>query len=413
MKRIAALPVLVLAVLLSSCLKDKFTRTYTVYKPILQTKQEVRNGISSGAARQVEAPGKIFVYGNFIFLNEIDKGVHIIDNTNPAAPRQQAFIPIPGNLDIAVKGTTLYCDFYDELLAIDISNPLQAKLTTAIPHVFPERLYYNQVDSNYVVTGWEQYDTTITFSGGGCKDGQILAAFNGQVMTMTGGGPSGLSAPAGIAGSMARFALVNDWLYTVNYRELFAFDISNPMHPQQRSRMDAGWLIETIYPFGDRLFLGAQSGMYMFDITHPSTPVARGQFIHARACDPVVADHNFAYVTLRNGSVCMGAENELNIVDVTDLSAPRLVNRVLLTNPHGLAKDGNHLFICDGDGGLKYFNAQDPVVPVLRHTITAMHPTDAIAWNGNLLVTAREGIFQYRYDGTGNLQQISRIMTRK
>ena len=123
MKRIAALPVLVLAVLLSSCLKDKFTRTYTVYKPILQSKQEVRNSISSSAARQVEAPGKIFVYGNTIFLNEIDKGVHIIDNTNPAAPRQQAFIPIPGNLDITVKGNTLYCDFYDELLAIDISNP--------------------------------------------------------------------------------------------------------------------------------------------------------------------------------------------------------------------------------------------------------------------------------------------------
>ena len=358
MKRIAALPVLVLAVLLSSCLKDKFTRTYTVYKPILQSKQEVRNSISSGAARQVEAPGKIFVYGNTIFLNEIDKGVHIIDNTNPAAPRQQAFISIPGNLDIAVKGNTLYCDFYDELLAIDISNPLQARLTAAIPQVFPGRSFSNFLDSNYVVVGWERHDTTIRFSDGACKEGQVLAAFNGQVLTMTGGGASGLSAPTGLAGSMARFALVNDWLYTVNYHELFAFDISDAMHPQQRSRMDAGWMIETIYPFADRLFLGAQAGMYMFDITNPSAPAARGQFIHARACDPVVADHNFAYITLRSGSVCVGTQNELNIVDITDLAAPRLVNSIALTNPHGLAKDGNHLFICDGSGGLKYFNAQ-------------------------------------------------------
>ena len=50
----------------------------------------------------VSTPGKICVKGNIIFLNDLDKGVHVIDNSNPAQPRKIAFINIPGNEDIAV-----------------------------------------------------------------------------------------------------------------------------------------------------------------------------------------------------------------------------------------------------------------------------------------------------------------------
>ena len=66
------------------------------------------------------------MYGNYIFLNEVNKGVHIIDNSNPAKPSIKAFINIPGNVDIAVKGSTLYADLFADLVVVDISNPLDA-----------------------------------------------------------------------------------------------------------------------------------------------------------------------------------------------------------------------------------------------------------------------------------------------
>src|SRR5689334_6664328 len=116
---------LCLMLMLQGCLKDSVTKTYhyTYYLPVYKTTQEVRNNIKSGPAQPVEHPGKIYIQGQYIFLNDIDKGIHVIDNSNPSQPQQVAFINIPGNMDLAVKGNILYADLYTDLVAIDISNP--------------------------------------------------------------------------------------------------------------------------------------------------------------------------------------------------------------------------------------------------------------------------------------------------
>ncbi|NCU04596.1 MAG: hypothetical protein GXC73_11475, partial [Chitinophagaceae bacterium] len=72
---------------LQSCLKDKCTQTYTLYRPVYKTKQQVWNEIKSKPAKTISNPGKITLFGNTIFLNEIDKGIHVIDNTNPSQPK--------------------------------------------------------------------------------------------------------------------------------------------------------------------------------------------------------------------------------------------------------------------------------------------------------------------------------------
>ncbi|HAK12452.1 MAG TPA: hypothetical protein DCO78_11180, partial [Chitinophagaceae bacterium] len=96
----------------SACMKDTCWKTYAVFTPVYQTTQQVRNAIGSATPRPIEEPGKFFVKGNYIFLNEIDKGIHIIDNSNPAAPVNKYFIAIPGNQDLAVSGNFLYADLY-------------------------------------------------------------------------------------------------------------------------------------------------------------------------------------------------------------------------------------------------------------------------------------------------------------
>ena len=40
-----------------------------------------------------------------------------------------------------------------------------------------------------------------------------------------------------------------------------------------------------------------------------------------------------------------------------------------MTNPHGLTKDNNLLFICDGKDGLKMYDAADPLNIVLKKAI--------------------------------------------
>lgn len=155
--------------LLGSCMKDQLTKTYTIYSPVYKTKQEVLASVKVSAPQSISSPGKIYIYGKYVFLNELNKGIHIIDNANPSSPKMVGFINIPGNVDIAVKGDKLYADMYADLLTIDISDPKNTKLLKSITKVFPERFYGIgfSPDSTRIIVDWAKKDTTIDLSRDG------------------------------------------------------------------------------------------------------------------------------------------------------------------------------------------------------------------------------------------------------
>jgi hypothetical protein len=396
--------------LFQGCVKDKITRTYAILTPIYKTKTEVFSNIKSNAPKAVQSPGKIFIYGQYIFLNEVDKGVHVIDNSNPANPVEKAFIDIPGNIDIAVKGNTLYADMYDDLIAIDITNPLQAKLLKNIPGVFPERMYSGGfvAAQGLVIVGWTRKDTTVEVSPS--KDYIVYDYAAANAVNFQSAMPAAAKA-AGIAGSMARFSIVNDYLYAVDRHTLKSISIVNANEPTLVGTINAGWDIETIFPFKDKLFLGSMGGVFIFDISNAASPVAQGNFVHARACDPVIADDNFAYVTLRAGTYCGPTTNELQIIDIKNLAAPTLVTTYSMTNPQGLGKDNNLLFICDG--GVKVYNASNVSNLQLLKTIDKVEASDVIAYNGIALVVAKDGLYQYDYSNASNIRLLSKITVSK
>lgn len=388
---------------LQGCLKDKVTHKYTILTPIYESKDAVLANIKSNSPQTIQSPGKIFIYGNYIFLNEVNKGVHIIDNANPSNPVKKAFINIPGNVDIAVKGNTLYADMYSDLLAIDITDPLNSKLLKTVSAIFPERTYeYGFVpDKSKIIVGWTKKDTIATekpysrrwittqFSNELAKDNVALAN-------------AAVSVP-GIGGSLARFSIVNDYLYAVDHHTLKAISIANANDPKLVKDMFAGFDIETIYPLKDKLFLGSMTGLYIFDITNPESPISKGSFSHARACDPVVADDDNAYVTLKEGTRCGPAENELLVIDVKNVTAPLLLKKYSMKNPSGLAIDGKTLFVCDGTDGLKVYNTTNVYNINLVKQFKTIEPYDVIAWNKNAIVMANEGLYQFDYSDLNNI----------
>ena len=274
MRKIILLPFLVITVFaLQSCLKDKITKTYSVFEPIYKSKAEVHAEIRGSTAVSISNPGKIYMYGNYIFLNEINKGVHIIDNSNPANPVIKSFINIPGNVDIAVKGSTLYADLYTDLVVVDIGDPLNATLKKVVPKIFPERVYAAGFiqDSTKVIVGWTERKIKEEIDQPPAGNGWIRGdRFMLMSSFQSGTAGSGSAAPVtGIAGSMSRFSIVNNYLYAVNRSSLNVLNISAVNDPQLQNTVGVGWNIETIYPFKNKLFIGSSNGMFIFDIIQP------------------------------------------------------------------------------------------------------------------------------------------------
>jgi len=396
------------------CVKDKCTNHYYYWEPVYKTKAEARANIKNNPSQSIERPGKIYVYGNYIFLNEIDKGIHIIDNSNPSSPQNIAFINIPGNLDMAVKGNVLYADFYTDLVAINISNPQQVIVTKFIESMFPERAWdsgFSQ-DSGKVIVDWIRRDTTVAVSCGGTngffgRPKRNDVVFLSSQMASSGGDAA--ATPFGAGGSMARFTVVNNYMYAVSNSALNVVSIANVADPVFSNKVNIGWNIETIYPFNNRLFMGSNTGMFIYDIGNPVSPVKLGGFSHARVCDPVIADNSYAYVTLRSGTTCQGFNNQLDVLDITNITNPILKKTYPLTNPHGLSKDGNTLLICDGKEGVKFFNAADINNITLFKTISGAETYDVITQNGWALVVAKDGLYQYDFSSLSNIKLLSKL----
>ncbi len=417
MKKISTLCTLAAAFIFSSfifqgCLKDTVARTYTMYIPVYKTSAEVRANIKNDVPLHVKNPGKMFVLGNYIYLNEIDKGIHVIDNSNPAAPVNKYFIAIPGNLDLAVTGNTLYADLYTDLVTLDISDPTSVKIKKITDDVFPFRRFGTGfvAEAGKIITDWIKRDTTVTTNLDEWAGRRNVVFQSLDAMAFS---SSSAAAPIGISGSMARFTLLNNYLYTVTDNALNVFNISEPQNPVFTTKVSIGFGIETIYPFKSNLFIGSTTGMLVYGTSNPAQPNRLGSFTHARVCDPVIADDDYAYVTLRSGGNCGGPINQLDIINIKNLSATALVKSYALINPHGLSKDGNTLFICDGKAGLKVFDAANVTSLKLLQTVSGIDAYDVITVNGIAIVVAKDGLYQYDYSNVSNLKLLSTVAYNK
>ncbi len=406
------------------CLKDSCERklTYTRVEPVYKTFDELHTGtaVVEGPKALVNT-GVLYYYNDKIYINERSEGIHVIDNSDPQNPVNTEFIAIPGNESFAIKNDILYASSYIDLLAIDLNSQQVVGRTESVFPPLWEDLANNRVAVSYKETKvTEEVDCDsysnfyyengeyIDFVGGGFAEGDV-ALQNAASDNKSNSG-------TGIGGSMSRFTIVGDYLYVVDQTSLDVFSLENPIQPSAASSVEVGWGIETIFPYEDKLFIGSNAGMFIFDNSNPTAPSLLSQFEHARACDPVFVDGDYAYVTLRSGTECEGFTNQLDLVDISNLSAPFLVKTFPMQNPHGLSISGNYLFLCEGEFGLKSFDITDPTT-LGQHLLdneTNLHAFDAISLGGQenlLMVIGEDGLYQYNYDNPADLKFLSKIPT--
>ena len=228
---------------------------------------------------------------------------------------------------------------------------------------------------------------------------------------------SSSSVSTGQGGSMARFAISGEYLYTINEREMNILDIKNASQPKKVSKIHVPFDVETLFSYKDNLYVGSSSGMYIYDKTTATQPTRIANFRHAQSCDPVVVSEDIAYVTLNSASNCWQGTgvNRLEIVDVQTPVSPKLIKAVDMWEPKGLGVDGNNLFICDGSSGLKVYNIKKTDINGsinididLKETLSSIDCYDVIAQNNNLVISNHKEIRQFSY-ASFPMEELSKI----
>lgn len=395
--------------LFSSCLKDDCRRTYKIFTPVYKSLTSLRAEVHSQSAAPVLNTGKLYIKGNWIFLNEVNKGIHVIDNSNPAQPVKISFINIPGNVDMSVKGNILYADMYSDLLAADISDPKHIKVAKYLTNTFPDKSMYTtstNPDSINVLVSWTAKDTTVSCAINpvilNCPNCGIFYNDFAAAAAQSGG------KAAGVAGSMARFAAVNNYMYAVTTRDLNIIDISNATDPLFVKKKNIGFDIETIFPYNNQLFIGAGSSMSVYNLQDPANPAQQSWNGHWCSRDPVVADDKYAYVTLHEANGCNGMINQLEIYSLANPTTPVLVKEYSMKHPMGLSKDGDLLFVCDD--GLKVYDVKNvSAIKELKH-IKGINTYDVIAYGGTAYVVTQDGLYEYDYTAPDNIRLLSKLL---
>jgi len=112
---------------------------YGDYTPVYMDRSEMEAAVKMEAAQPLRATGKIYIYGQYILVNEKFKGIHVIDNSNPEAPQNIAFLHIDGCIDMAMKNNVLYADNAIDLIALKTSDNFSSvQVTERIKNIFPE-----------------------------------------------------------------------------------------------------------------------------------------------------------------------------------------------------------------------------------------------------------------------------------
>ena len=116
---------------------DTYTEDYMANVPVYMSYADLRSSVKALPARELEKPGKIYFKDNYLLIVEKFKGIHVIDVSNPANPKNTSFVEVPGCVDIAVKGHILYADSYVDLVAIDVSDISKIKEVNRLKDVYP------------------------------------------------------------------------------------------------------------------------------------------------------------------------------------------------------------------------------------------------------------------------------------
>ena len=415
----------------ASCEWDSFNTTdeewvdVTYLTPVYETASSLADQVDVEEPKEQTSLGKIITYQNYVFVNEPMEGIHIVDHTDPSNPTNLSFLSIPGNLDMSIVEDHLYVDMFSSLAVFDIRDVLSPKFKEnfTVEDVFDYDAFWN-----FPFEIWEEPNSYIEYREYPDKTKGIVVDWQTETirekrslydyryyndiaipdiaLSSEDGNIDGVQQTS-TAGSMTRFLPIDGYLYTINFNELVLFQIGSDYRPSPWVKKNTQTQAETLFQLNDLLFVGSVNGMLVYDVSDAADPDYINRIEHMRSCDPVVADANYAYVTLRGGTNCFTDINELQIIDIQDPQNLSVVSRKDMYNPHGLGIYNDHLIICDGTAGIKIVDVSSPTEPNIVNSAPIQFAYDVIIDYPHALIVGDTDLHQYDISNLPEMQLIS------
>jgi len=141
---------------------DDFVEPFTTsYEPVFLSRVDFEKSVTLKNTLAIGTSGKIYVKDNLLFVNELNKGFHVYDNSDPANPKAIQFLEAPGSTDMAIRNSMIYINQATDLIAVEYNPTTKtATLSKRIPNTFPELRSpdgFNAYDipENSVVVDWK------------------------------------------------------------------------------------------------------------------------------------------------------------------------------------------------------------------------------------------------------------------
>ncbi len=132
------------------------------YEPVIMKRSAFEAATTlESTPRTIENSGKIYVKGNYIFINEVNEGFHLMNNTNPSNPQNVGFIKILGSSDLSIKENVLYANNATDLIAFTIDETSETltitkRLVNVFPQIWsPEGMSYYNLEQDDIIVNWE------------------------------------------------------------------------------------------------------------------------------------------------------------------------------------------------------------------------------------------------------------------
>lgn len=93
--------------------------------------------------------GKIMLYQNYLFLVDVNQGIHVYDVSDTLHPQKIYYLKIPGNKDMTSQNDRMYVDNGPHLLTLDIHDINHITLVKRELNVFSQSETYPKEYTGY------------------------------------------------------------------------------------------------------------------------------------------------------------------------------------------------------------------------------------------------------------------------